>query len=58
MRAKRGRPKLPTAQKREVFAVRLTSEERMLVEHAAEAAGLTVSEWSRRELIAAASKCP
>lgn len=56
MKAKRGRPRLPAEEKKQVFAVRLTPEERSMIERAADASGLTVSEWSRRELIAAASK--
>lgn len=53
---KRGRPKLPKGERREVFALRLSPAERIAIEGAAEAAGISVAKWARRTLIAAAAR--
>ena len=47
---KRGRPKLPKGEKREVFALRLSPAERDAIERAAHVAGLGPSEWARKVL--------
>ncbi len=52
---KMGRPKkAPDEAKASTFSVRLTADERALIEAAAERAGIKASEWARRVLIAAA----
>ncbi len=48
---KRGRPKLPAGEKKQVFHVRLSPEERKLVEQAAKRAKARPSEWARRKLM-------
>lgn len=49
---KRGRPPAaPGTRKQSTFSVRLTDEEREIVERAAHARGLGASEWARRALL-------
>ena len=50
---KRGRPAKAPGEKREVFALRLTANERAAIERAAETSGLAVSDWARTALLAA-----
>ena len=50
-----GRPrKAPGDAKASTFSVRLTADERAMIEAAAERAGMKASEWARRALLAAA----
>ena len=52
-----GRPPLPKGVAKQItFRFRCTSEERDKLERAAAAVGETVSEWSRKVLLAAATK--
>lgn len=49
---KTGRPKLPKGSARSsMFTLRLTDEDRSTIERAAQAAGLSVSDWTRQRLI-------
>lgn len=51
---KLGRPPKPKGEaKAEVLTLRLTKDERKAVEIAAKRAGLPVSEWARRAIVAA-----
>jgi len=53
--AKRGRPPKNAEERKELmFCVRLTAEERQVIEDAAASAGLPASQWARRLLINAA----
>ena len=53
----RGRPKKPPGEARKIlFQIRMTAEERELVERAAVAKSLDASAWARSELIALARK--
>ncbi len=50
-----GRPKLETGRAMgRIFAMRLTPDERTVIEQAADAAGQSTSEWARDILLAAA----
>jgi uncharacterized protein (DUF1778 family) len=51
---KRGRPPKSASEKREVFALRLSAVERGAIERAAQAAGVSVSDWARDALLRAA----
>jgi uncharacterized protein (DUF1778 family) len=51
---KLGRPALPANEKRQVFALRLSADEREMIERAAEDAGQRVSDWARDALLRAA----
>jgi hypothetical protein len=50
-KAKRGRPPKKANERREVFALRLSVDERKAIEGAAVAAGLKVTEWARNALL-------
>jgi uncharacterized protein (DUF1778 family) len=53
----RGRPKKPDGETREnVLRIRLTDEERALLDKAAEGKTLDTSTWARSELIALAKR--
>ena len=53
----RGRPKKPRGETREnVLRVRLTTDERKLLDHAAKEQGLDTSAWARSELIVLAKR--
>lgn len=52
--SKAGRPKLPKNETRAVFPIRLSRDEREIVEHAAKEAAQKPSEWARNQLLAAA----
>lgn len=51
---KAGRPKLPPNQTRTVFPIRISKDERKLVDAAAKKAGERPSEWARNQLLTAA----
>jgi hypothetical protein len=51
---KAGRPKLPKNELRAVFPVRLSKDERKIVEAAAKAAKEKPTQWARNELLKAA----
>lgn len=53
---KMGRPRLPKADVRKVFPVRLSDSERALFEQAAKVKGVTVPEWIRTTLTEAANR--
>ena len=53
----RGRPKKPPGEARKtLFQIRMTAEERELVERAAVAKSLDASAWARSELLSLARK--
>jgi hypothetical protein len=55
----RGRPKKPRGETREnVLRIRLTSDERKLLDLAAKDQGLDTSAWARSELIVSAKRGP
>lgn len=52
-----GRPRVPKKlAKGSLLSVRFSEDERRDLEHAAKRAGLRLSEWSRSQLLAAATK--
>lgn len=53
----RGRPKKPPGETRKhLFQIRVTAEERAIIEQAATARSLDASAWARSELLALARK--
>jgi uncharacterized protein (DUF1778 family) len=56
MSAKAGRPKLPTNKTRAVFPIRISEDERKIIDAAAAKAGERPSEWARNQLLAAAAR--
>lgn len=48
---KLGRPKLPKGETKEVFSLRLTSQERESIEQAASKAGQKPTEWARNVML-------
>jgi uncharacterized protein (DUF1778 family) len=57
--ARMGRPpKEPGSVKGSTLSIRFTPEERAVIERAAEAAGMSASEWARAALVAAAHTTP
>ena len=48
-----GRPELPENQKRQVFSIRLSTDERAAIERAADGAGVGVQDWIRATLLRA-----
>lgn len=53
---KRGRPKLPKNQTRAVFPIRISTDERRLIEAAAKHAGELPAQWARNQLLAACER--
>ena len=57
MSPKMGRPKVPKAEKRDIFVVtRVSPEENKIIEKAIAVSGLKQSEWARKALLYAAER--
>ena len=50
-----GRPELPENEKRQVFSIRLSADERAAIERAAEGVAMGVQDWIRAALLRAAN---